>query len=64
MTGQKQFCKIFSFCKDICKKYVMHSSWLWWHNKDYADTFKNFEGFSLILQEQSGKKNTWVCLQF
>ena len=36
---------------------------------DYADTDKtmrklleNFEGFSQILKEQSGKKGIWMCL--
>ena len=36
---------------------------------NYEDTlmttqtlFKNFEGFSQILKEQSGKKGIWVCL--
>ena len=26
------------------------------HGEDYEDTFKNFEGFSQILKEQSGEK--------
>ena len=55
--------KIEIFLKIGC----LQSRWLWQHRVlvvvDYADTsmttrtlFENFEGFSQILKEQSGKK--------
>ena len=47
MNRQKLFCKLFRFHEDICD------------DKDKSVTkrtlFENFEGFSHILKEQSGK---------
>ena len=49
MNRQKQFHEILSFAKVFAK---IREDTFW--------TKKNFEGFSQILKEQSGKKGIWV----
>ena len=65
MNSQKRVCKGFVFCEDICEKSVSAQSTTTLTQQCLRGTrplFENFEGFSQIVKEQSGRKKLFGCV--